>query len=87
MSGLDFFGKMPNRFGVTAFFGSVFSFGGSLTSVLVDLRDEKGEPASREGMRDRSLDRTESIEVAADGFGLGPGLTADRTLSADSRLL
>lgn len=86
-SDLDFLGKRPNRFGVADFFGSGFSFGGSLTSVLGDLRVNTGEPASRDGIRDRSLDRTESTETVADWFGVGCGWPIVRILSADSRLL
>jgi hypothetical protein len=74
ISGFDFLGKRPNRLGVMGFFGSVFSLvatlGGSLTN-LGDLRVITGDPASRNGIRDKSWDRKVSTEVAAEGFAVG----------------
>lgn len=87
MSVLDCLGKRPRRFAVAVLSESVFPCGDSLVSVLGSLRDNRGEPVSREGIRDTSLERTESTEVAADALGVGLDTLAFRTLSADSRLL
>lgn len=65
----DFFENSPNRLeGDDSTFVSVFSLGGSLVSVRCDLRDITGEPASRDGIRDKSLDLNESVDPAADGI-------------------
>jgi hypothetical protein len=69
-SGFDFFVKRPNFFCTAGFFKSGFSFGfsfgGSLVNVLGDFRVNTGDPASLEGIRDRSLDNKESVEATVD---------------------